>query len=333
VNRTHLITGVAGQDGVLLARLLRSRGDHVVGTVLPGRGQPPLAPYLDGVDLVPLDIRDRDGFASLVERVRPHAVHNLAAVSSVGDSWAEPELTEAVNHTAVCDMLDVLRDVRERTGQAPCFIQASSAEIFGPAESGPVDEDTELAPANPYGEAKAGAHLAVARARSEGMAATNLVLFGHTSPLHDPRFVLRSITHQAAEVALGRRPEVTLRDPSTRRDWGAAADFVRAFAAAVDGTPDDYVIATGELHALTEMTGWALAALGLSVTPPGNSGEPPRQTDVSGVTSCAVRATEVLGWQPKIPLAEVIAGMARVDLRRLESGVEEDPSYLDEDPG
>jgi GDPmannose 4,6-dehydratase len=333
VSRTHLVTGVTGQDGVLLARLLRTRGDRVVGTVLPERSEPPLARYLAGVDLVPLDVRDRAGFASLVERVRPDAVHNLAAVSSVGDSWAQPELAEAVNHTAVCDMLEVIRDVRDRTGQAPSFIQASSAEIFGPAGSGPVEEDARLAPASPYAEAKAGAHRAVAQARSEGVAATNLVLFGHTSPLHDPRFVLRSISQQAAEVALGRRAEVTLRDPSTERDWGAAVDFVRAFAAAVDGPPGDYVIATGQLHTLTEVTAWAMDALGLTVTPPRRSGEPARKTDFGGVTGCADRASEVLGWKPETPLATVIAGMARVDLRRLESGVDEDPAYLDEGAG
>lgn len=333
MTRTHLITGVAGQDGVLLARLLRNRGDHAVGTILPNRGQPPLARYLAGVDLLPMDVRDRDAFADLVESLRPDVVHNLAAVSSVGDSWAEPELTEEVNHTAVCDMLDVLRSVREHTGHAPSFIQASSAEIFGPDHAVPVDEGTPLAPASPYGVAKAGAHRAVARARDEGVAATNLVLFGHTSPLHDPRFVLRSITYQAAEVALGQRANVTLRDPSTQRDWGAAADYVRAFAAAVDGTPGDYVIATGQLHALTEVTGWALAALGPPVTPPGRSGEPVRPTDFGGVTGNSARAKEVLGWKPEIPLATVIADMARVDLRRIESGVEEDPAYLDGDPG
>lgn len=333
VTRTHLITGVAGQDGVLLARLLRARGDHVVGIILPDREHPPLAPYLTGVDLVPMDVRDREAFAELVERLQPAAVYNLAAVSSVGDSWADPDLTEAVNHTAVCDMLDVLRAVRERDGHAPSFIQASSAEIFGQADSVPVDEDTPLAPASPYGAAKAAAHQAVARARDEGTAATNLVMFGHTSPLHDPRFVLRTITRQAAEVASGRRAEVTLRDPSTQRDWGAAADFVRAFAAAADGAPGDYVLATGRLHALTEVTGWALAALDLPAAPPGKSGEPVRPTDFGGVTGSPARAGEVLGWKPEIPLATVIADMARVDLRRIQTGVEEDPAYLDEGTG
>lgn len=338
---THLITGVTGQDGVLLARLLLASGRRVVGTFAPdgiaGPGPGPTACYLDGVVLVEHDVRDTDGFAALVGEHRPAVVHNLAALSSVGDSWDQAGLVDEVNRAAVEGMLAVLAAGLPTGPSAPAFVQASSSEIFGPPRStdATATEETALRPVSPYGEAKAAAHRAVQGARSSGLCATNLVLFGHTSPLHGPRFVLPTICRQAAEVAAGRRRLLSLRDPTISRDWGSARDVVRAFAAAGDRSSradraGDFVVATGVLHRLDEVATWALRAAGvpdpeeLVTTGPG----PARQHDFGGPVGDARRAGVGLGWHPEVSLREEIARMVRVEAARLDSGVDHDPAYL-----
>jgi len=321
---THLVTGATGQDGVLLARLLVARGERVAGLVRPGSTSArTMAPYLEGVELVECDLTSPSAVAAAVDAAAPAAVHHLAALSSVGRSWDEPEATYAVNGHAARTVLEVAasRDIP--------FVQASSSEIVGAGQGPVVTEATPVAPVNPYGEAKAAAHRAVADARASGAHATNLVLFGHTSALQAPSFVLPTITRQAAEVALGRRDRIELRDPSVARDWGAAVDVVRAFVAAPDAPAGDYVIATGELQALGEVAAWALSAAGVaSSEPAAASGEAARPHDVTGLVGDASSAAAVLGWRPATPLRKVIEHMVHVELERLRSGVAQAPSYL-----
>lgn len=321
--RTHLVTGVTGQDGVLLARLLRARGERVVGLVRPGSpSAPTMAPYLDGVELVECDLSSLPDVGAAVDAAEPDAIHHLAGLSSVGRSWDDPESTYAVNAGAAQVVLDVAveRDIP--------LVHASSSEIVGAGDGPLVTETTPLAPVNPYGDAKAAAHRAVDAARASGARATNLVLFGHTSPLQGPDFVLPTITRQVAEVALGRRDTVSLRDPSVARDWGAAVDVVRAFAAAVEAPPGDYVVATGELHSLGEVAAWALTAAGVPAGPPATSGEAARPHDVTGLVGDASLAALVLGWRPAAPLRAVVEQMVRVELERLRSGVAQAAAYV-----
>jgi len=323
--RTHLVTGVAGQDGVLLARRLADRGERVVGTILPG-STPATVVYLDGVELVEHDVRDEDGFARLVASYRPDAVHNLAAVSSVRLSWEQPELTGAINHEAVSGMLDVLR----RSAPETVFVQASTSDIFGPVGgSTTVDESTPLAPVSPYGEAKAAAHRAVAEARGHGLAATNLVLFGHTSPLHAAQFVIPRIVRSAAEVAAGTRTSVSLQNPYIRRDWGAAVDVVAAFDAASTGPAGDYVIGTGVLHELTELVTWAVTAAGCPETPLEVDDDEVRPNDFGDLCADPARAGAALGWRSRTPLRQVIERMVAVERLRLATGTDDDPAYLE----
>lgn len=328
-SRTHLVTGVAGQDGVLLARLLLRRGERVVGTVRQWRDQRAMAAYLEGVEVVEHDLLDHDGFRRLLEQYRPWAVHNLAAMSSVSASWQAADATRAVNEVAVSRMLTVLADLGPR---APAFVQASSSEIYGPVASGSsVDETATLHPVSPYAEAKATAHRAVVAARESGVHATNLVMFGHTSPIQATTFVLPGIARSAAEVALGRRDRVELQDPTVRRDWGAAADYVEAFPLAVDAPAGDYVIGTGQVHALREVVEWALAAAGVPGAPLVATGET-RPHDFGDVVADAARAAAVLGWRPHTPLRNVIEQMVGADLVRLRSGADQDVAYLGECP-
>jgi GDPmannose 4,6-dehydratase len=328
MSRTHLVTGVAGQDGVLLARLLLRRGERVVGTVRQWRDGQEMACYLADVEIVEHDVRDQDGFRDLLEKHRPVAVHNLAAMSSVSASWDAVEATREVNEVAVTGMLATLAELGDR---APAFVQASSSEIFGPVASGSiVDETATLHPASPYAEAKAAAHRAVVAARESGLHATNLVMFGHTSPIHAATFVLPRIARSAAEVALGMRDRIELQDPTVRRDWGAATDYVEAFARAVDAPAGDFVLGTGQVHALRDVVEWALVAAGVPGTPLVATGQA-RPHDFGDVTADASRAAEVLGWRPRTSLRRVVEQMVAADLARLRSGIEQDVTYLGEE--
>jgi GDPmannose 4,6-dehydratase len=328
--RTHLVTGVAGQDGVLLARLLLAHGDRVVGTVLPDSGDALLG-YLDRVEVVEHDVRDTDGFAGLVDEHRPDVVHNLAALTSVGASWDARADVVAVNATAVEDMLDVLRRLGPR---APRFVHASSSEVFGRAggPGSPVDPQTPLAPLSPYAEAKVAAHRAVQRARDEGLPASNLVLFGHTSVLQAGHFVLPTVAEQAAEVGLGRREVVSLRDPTASRDWGSAHDFVRAFDLATSVDCGDFVIGTGAVHSLGEIAAWALAAGGAAGAEVTASGEDARPDDFGGLRADVSAAARGLGWAPGVALRNEIEHMVAVASRRISTGVHDDPAYLEDAP-
>lgn len=324
---THLVTGVGGQDGTLLARLLLRRGDRVVGTVMPGTDLTAW-PYLDDVDVRELDIRDADGFARLLTEVQPRSVVNLAARSSVAASWDDPDGTRAVNEEPVRQMLAAIRALTDR----PVFVQASSSDIFGdPATDQAVDEQTQLAPVSPYGEAKAAAHELVRGARRDGLEATNLVLFGHTSALQAPRFVLPTVTRMAAEVARGERSSIELSDPSVSRDWGSAHDVVAAMASAIGGTPGDYVIGTGELHSLRDVASWAGAAAGVD-GPSVESSGPDRPQDFDGVRADSTRAHTVLGWEPRVGLRREIERMTRVACRLLVAGGALVPADADPEP-
>lgn len=319
-----LVTGVNGQDGVHLARLLLTQGRPVVGTTQPGSLP---SPYLAGVSVGTLDVRDTEGFAALVAAAQPSAVVNLAAYSSVGGSWQHPELVAAVNGAAVEGMLAVLRS------QAPevRFLQASSAEIYGPPRSLPVTEDAPHAPASPYGEAKLRAHQGVASARDAGLWAANAILFNHESALRPPAFVTRKITRAAAAISLGLADSVSLGTLDIRRDWGWAGDHVRALSLMLEADqPADYVVATGASRPLSDLVEVAFAAAGIAdpwphvVQDPGIA-RPHDTPDLYGDPSLIGRS---LGWTPSVSFEELVGRMVEVDLRRLQTGVEDDPAYL-----
>lgn len=300
--RTHLVTGAAGQDGALLCRLLTARGETVVAT---GRSHERPAAVPAGARWHPLDVTDTSAVAALVAETRPDVIHNLAAHSSVAASWSAPEAVDRVNHRAVVGILEVLSGTRRPVR----LVQASTAEIFGPVAGGVADERTPLDPRSPYATSKAAAHRAVGAARDSGLPASNLILFGHTGPTQPRSFVIPSICQQAVDAAQGKRAHIELRNPATRRDWGSARDAVRAFVLAVDGPADDYVVATGMLHELSEIAGWAAAAAGVRASVHRVPGD--RPADFGEVRGSAVRAADVLGWRPRITLREEVGAMVQ----------------------
>jgi GDPmannose 4,6-dehydratase len=320
VTRTHLITGVAGQDGVLLARLLRDDGDRVVGTVLPGsRDAGQMAPYLSGVEVVELDVRDTEGFGRLVDRVRPCDVYNLAAMSSVARSWEHPEEALEINGEAPARMLEVLArhpDIR--------FLQAASAE------------ETAAARDSPYAQGKIRARAAVDAARADGRFACAAVLHIHESVLRPRTFVSRKVTRAAAEIALGRAARLTLGRLDVRRDWGAAVDHVRALRLIMDSAePVDHVVGTGVVHSLRDLVQVAFGTVGIDDPWALVDHDPTlgRPLDAAVIAEAPEPPVQQLGWRPLHTFEATIAQMTRVDVARVRTGVEESADYLDEAAG
>lgn len=312
---THLVTGVTGQDGILLAQLLRAEGGRVIGTCRPGSpARAAMAPYLEGVEIVELDLQDQAGFARLVESVEPDEVYNLAAMSSVGLSWSHAEEAIAVNGTAVAQMLQTLAPL-----PGVRFLQASSAEQDGDGS------------ASPYAQGKSLAQDSTRTARDDGRFACSAILHIHESPLRRPSFVVRKITRTVAEIALGKTDQLTLGTLDVRRDWGSAVDSVAAMRLIIRADePGDFVVATGESRGLRDVVETAFAAAGIN-EPWGyvsHDASLTRPADAADLVGDATPLRESLGWRPRQSFASVIEDMVRVDLERIATGVEESASYL-----
>ncbi|HEU5006479.1 MAG TPA: GDP-mannose 4,6-dehydratase [Jatrophihabitantaceae bacterium] len=310
-----LITGVTGQDGAYLSALLREQGHEVYGLVAPGdTGELPA-----GVHALPGDIRDGDGLARAIEAADPDWLFNLAAISSVSRSWDDPELVAEVNGVGVVRLLNLLRQ-RIQDGHRPTrFVQASSAEIFGDAAP-PQNESTPIRPVTPYGAAKALAHHAVSVFRTAGVPACAAVLYNHESPLRPAGFVTRKITSTVARIATGSREQLEIADLTVRRDWGHAADYVRALAMiAAYPEPGDFVIASGVSRSVEEFVVAAFAHVGIDDWRPHvrvDSGLR-RSADAREQRGDAAKARDVLGWRPQISFEALVAEMVDADLADL----------------
>jgi GDPmannose 4,6-dehydratase len=327
MGRTALVTGVAGQDGTYLSRYLDSLGYDVVGTVLPGAAHP-LRLYLPDIALEPLDLRDTDGMRRLLTAHQPDEIYNLAAVTQVGEAWADPELTHEVNTTAVARLLGLVQEVVPSAR----VLQPSTSQIYGTRTANPQDESTPHDPHNPYAESKSLAHVAtVERRERDGLHVSVGIFYNHESPLRGVEFVTRRITQAAAEIAAGRRETITLGNLDAARDWGAAGDYVVAMHAMLQrDEPGDFTIATGRLRTLRELLEVAFAAAGVD-DPWSRVEQDPallRQKDTPGLAGNPRRAREVLGWEATTSFEEMVAEMVHVDEIRVATGIQESSEFL-----
>lgn len=311
-----LVTGVYGQDGALLARSLAENGWEVHGTarrIESGPSDPRIAVH-------EADLTDAAGFVAVINLVEPDLVVNLAGISSVAQSWEEPILTSEVSGRVVVDLLEACRRLEDRLSRQVRFVQASSSEIFGASAVVPQNESTPIAPINPYGAAKASAHLLVRVARSRGQFASNAILYNHESPQRPLAFVTRKITRGVAEIALGRAGTITLGNLDARRDWSWAPDVIEAVVSiATADEPDDFVVASGVSHSVREFVDAAFAAAGI---PDGSSmiRQDPRfmrLSDAPEMRGDASRIRERLGWHPTVSFEEMVARMVEHDIQEL----------------
>jgi GDPmannose 4,6-dehydratase len=318
MSKRALITGVSGQDGSYLAELLLSQGYQVFGLVRRSSNErlERIAHLADSLVLVRGDLLDHTSLVRAMEEARPDEVYNLAAQSFVPTSWQEPVLTAEFTALGATRLLEALRQVAPRAR----FYQASSSEIFGKVRVSPQDERTPFWPRSPYGVAKLYAHwITVNYRESYGLFACCGILFNHESPRRGVEFVTRKITREAARIRLGLARELRLGNLEARRDWGFAGDYVRAMWLMLQQpSPEDYVIATGEMHSVREVCEVAFDELGLNwrehVV---HDAKLVRPAEVDLLVGDASKARRDLGWKPEVGFQQLIRDMVRADLRDL----------------
>jgi GDPmannose 4,6-dehydratase len=310
-----LITGITGQDGSYLAEFLLSKGYEVFGLVRRSSNVnfDRIAGIRDRLSVVQGDLLDQSSLMRALQESQPHEIYNLAAQSFVPTSFDEPVHTAEITGLGVTRLLEAMRHVAPRAR----FYQASTSEMFGKVRETPQRETTPLHPRSPYGVAKVYGHWITVNFReSYGLYATSGILFNHESPRRGPEFVTRKITRAAARIALGLERELVLGNLDARRDWGYAGDYVRAMWLMLQqDTPEDYVIATGEMHSVRDVCQVAFDAAGLDWrahvrTDPNLQ----RPAEVEVLCGDATKARTKLGWKPEVGFEELIRTMVAHDL-------------------
>jgi len=321
VNKTALITGVTGQDGAYLARLLLEKGYQVAG-LLARRSSETLwrldeLGIRERVTLIDGDVCDLTAVLRALESSEAREVYNLAAQSFVATSWRQPILTANVTGVGALNVLEAIR-IHDPTIR---FYQASTSEMFGLIQAERQDEKTPFYPRSPYGVAKLFAHWSTVNYReSFGIYASSGILFNHESPLRGIEFVTRKVTDGVARIKLGKRNELRLGNIDAKRDWGFAGDYVEAMWLMLQqDKADDYVIATGVTTTVRDMCHIAFEHVGLDyekyvVVDPALF----RPAEVEVLLGNPAKAKERLGWVAKTSLHDLIVGMVEADLRRVQ---------------
>ncbi len=322
MNKRALITGIGGQDGSLLAELLLDQGYDVSGVVRrSGASYPNLEPFRERIDLVEADLSDQLALVRALRATRPHEVYNLASVSFVPASWEHPVLTAELAAVGVTALLEAIREVDATIR----FYQASSSEIFGEPRESPQTEETPLSPLTPYGVAKAYAHFIVRSYRIRyGLHASAGILYNHESPRRPLEFVPRKVAHAAAAISLGLEGELWLGDLDSRRDWGYAADYVRAMWLMVQQDEgDDYVVATGVTRSVRDLVETAFEHVGLDSREYVHIDESLQRgtAELHNLVGDPSKAKRKLGWEPTVSFEGLVQLMVDAELERLRGEV------------
>jgi GDPmannose 4,6-dehydratase len=322
--KTAFITGITGQDGAYLAKLLLDKGYKVVGAN-PRRSSNGVNFWrldslgiTDQVVLEDCDLVDLSSLIRILTKHQPDEVYNLAAQSFVQTSWAQPLLTGQVTGMGAANVLEAIRLVSPNAR----FYQASTSEMYGLIQEPMQSESTPFYPRSPYAAAKLYAHwMTVNYRESFNMYACSGILFNHESPLRGMEFVTRKVTDAVARIKLGMQNELRLGNIDAKRDWGHAQDYVEAMWLMLQQeTPDDFVIATGRTTTVRDMCIIAFNHVGLNmddylIIDP----EFFRPAEVDVLLGNPAKAQEKLGWNAKTTLEEMITEMVDADLKHLSS--------------
>ncbi len=322
MTKTALITGITGQDGSYLAEFLLEQGYNVVGMVRRSStlNFERIAHIQDQLVLVPGDLLDEGSMLTVFRDHRPDEVYNLAAQSFVQTSWGQPVLTGETTALGVTRLLDALRAVAPEAR----FYQASSSEMFGKVQEVPQSEATPFYPRSPYGVAKVYGHwITVNYRESYDLFACSGILFNHESPRRGLEFVTRKISFGVAKIVAGLADHLALGNLDAQRDWGFAADYVRAMWLMLQQEqPEDYVVATGETHSVREFCQLAFAAAGLDYQKYVRLDQRfVRPAEVDLLVGEPKKAEDALGWSRKVDFPELVQMMVEADIDSVRRGM------------
>ena len=315
-----LITGITGQDGFHLTELLQSKGYKIYG-LLNGQRNSRVMEFsikFPEVELLAGDLTDFSSLMRAIDLAKPNELYNLGAISFVGLSFKQPELTANVTGLGPLRLLEAMRTLGAE--KEIKFYQASSSEMFGKVLQVPQNELTGFYPRSPYGVAKVYAHqICVNYRESYQMHVSCGILFNHEGEYRGEEFVTRKITKSISQIKKGKLDKIRLGTLEPKRDWGYAGDYVEAMWLMVQQeTPSDYVIATGETHSVRDFLSIALDSAGIKGKPEDfviidESFKRPAEVDL--LVGDASKAREVLGWKPKVTFSELVQKMVDHDLK------------------
>jgi GDPmannose 4,6-dehydratase len=320
MSKRALITGVTGQDGSYLAEFLLDQGYEVCGMVRRSStlNFERIAHIQDRLTLVAGDLLDEVSMINILRDNRPNEVYNLAAQSFVQASWNQPVLTGETTALGVTRVLDAIRTVDPEIR----FYQASSSEMFGKVLEVPQKESTPFYPRSPYGVAKVYGHwITVNYRESYDLHASSGILFNHESPRRGLEFVTRKVTHGVARIKAGIDEKLALGNLDAQRDWGFAADYVRAMWLMLQqDRPDDYVVATGETHSVKELAELAFSAVGLDWEEHVVIDERfLRPAEVDLLVGDPSKAEQTLGWHRDVEFPALVQMMVEADVALVNS--------------
>lgn len=323
MGKKALITGITGQDGGHLAKLLHEKG-YEVFAIIRGQHNPRRReteeefPY---VKLIEADLLDLSSLVRAVEESQPDEVYNLAAISHVGYSFKNPQLTHETTGGGVLNMLEAIR--LNGLTKTTRFYQASTSEMYGGLdynrpEKG-YNEESTFHPRSPYGVAKLYGYWITKNYReSYGMHASNGILFNHEGDRRGLEFVTRKITNAVARIKLGKQDHIELGDLWPKRDWGYAGDYVEGMWLMLQqDEPDDYVLATGETYSIEDFLTLAFKEIGIDDWKPYVKQNPAfmRPAEVDLLLGDPTKAEEKLGWKRKVDFPGLVKLMVAHDLK------------------
>lgn len=339
--KVALVTGVTGQDGAHLIRLLLEKGYIVHG--LRRRSSSFNTGRIDDLYLDPHehrarlflhygDLTDATGLIRIIQETAPDEIYNLAAMSHVQVSFETPEYTANADAIGTLRILEAIRILGLESKVR--FYQASTSELYGKVQEVPQRETTPFYPRSPYAAAKLYAYwITVNYREAYGMHASNGILFNHEGPMRGETFITRKITRAVAAIEHGLQDQLFLGNIDAKRDWGHARDYVEGMWLMLQqDTPDDYVLATGEMHSVRDFVECAFAHVGRTIIWRGEGvdevGYEPitgrelvkidpryfRPTEVEQLLGDASKAQQKLGWTPKTKFRELVSEMVANDL-------------------
>ena len=318
-----LITGVTGQDGYYLSKLLLSKGYEVYGLVR-GQNNPKiefLHEHLPEVKILTGDLLDVSSLMRALAASKPDEVYNLGAISFVAYSWENAFLTSDVTGKGVLNILEAVRLYAGDKPDSVRFYQASSSEMFGKVQQVPQRESTLLWPRSPYGVAKVfGHYMTINYRESYGMHASSGILFNHESPMRGPEFVTRKISLAVAKIAAGKQDRISLGNIDAKRDWGFAGDYVDAMWRMLQqDEADDYVVSTNETHSVREYLDIAFRHVGIDDWDSLVYQDPQffRPAEVDLLIGDATKARENLDWKPEVDFPSLVTMMVDADVERV----------------
>ncbi|MFW5703410.1 MAG: GDP-mannose 4,6-dehydratase [Patescibacteria group bacterium] len=321
MKKKAFITGILGQDGPYLAKLLLEKGYKVYGLIRrysnPNFENLNYIGITSDIDFVEGDLTDEASLLNIIKTIKPDEVYNLAAQSFVGGSWDQAKLTTDINAIGPLYLLNAIKLFSPTTK----FYQASTSEMFGANHDNFYqDESTPFHPRSPYGVAKVyGYWITINYRESYRLFTTNGILFNHESPIRGKQFVTRKITDGIAQIKHGFAEKLHLGNLDSKRDWGFAGDYVEAMYLMLQvDEPDDYVVGTGSCHSVQEFVELAFSHAGIKnwkdyvVTDPRFK----RPAEVDHLQARVDKAKKKLGWEPTVTFEELVKMMVDADMKR-----------------